>query len=268
MQASSIPPKFLAAWANAAGSQYVTANIPLASQQSSGTPNAASYADGFPPDTFVAPGAGGIGPQGQDFNGILQILTRWAMWSQGGGLVAYDSAFATAIGGYAAGAVLASSATTGLLWVNLVDNNLTNPDGSNSSGWQSLFTGLATTAQITAVQGALNNEAQARAQGDALIPARLFTVVQDVTAQRSLGTEAQTGYQNLTGRPMHLSVIAVSTGALANLVMTVDGHGVAQFGTQQSGTECFVNGIVPNGGTYAVYNTVAGMSLQTWIEQT
>jgi len=44
--------------------------------------------------------AGGVPPYGADFHGILFFLSAAARWEQAGGNYSYDSAFATALGGY------------------------------------------------------------------------------------------------------------------------------------------------------------------------
>jgi len=106
------------------------------------TPGRASYTTGFPPLTMTPIEAGGVAPFGQDMNGILYAATAWNRWQAAGGPVSYDAAFATAVGGYPKGAVLASSATDGRQWLNLTDGNATNPD-TGGAGWLSLGGGSA-----------------------------------------------------------------------------------------------------------------------------
>src|ERR1700733_10951473 len=98
MLQSSSPPKFPIPWAASAGIPYIR-SIPVPSQI--GLQNgAASLTTGFPPLTFTPAGAGGPPPFGEDFNGILKQITQWSQWQAAGGPIFYDSAFATAIGGY------------------------------------------------------------------------------------------------------------------------------------------------------------------------
>lgn len=139
MQASQIPAKFLLAWAENAGASYIN-SIPQTSQIGVNA-GRASLNDGFPPLNFLPVGSGGVPPFGGDFNGILNQVTAWSQWQNAGAQVAYDSAFSTAIGGYPKGAILAST-TAGLLWLNTVDNNTTNPD-SGGTGWVAILTGTA-----------------------------------------------------------------------------------------------------------------------------
>jgi hypothetical protein len=125
MLAANLPAtKIVLPWANAASPTYKT--IPPAA--SSPTPGRASFNDGFPPPTFVDPGAGGIPPFGDDMNGALNVVTSWVRWMTAGGVIPYDSAFQTAIGGYPNGAIVASATTPGKFWRCLADNNGSNPD--------------------------------------------------------------------------------------------------------------------------------------------
>jgi len=107
--------------------------IPEASQIGI-TPGAASLNDGFPPLTFTPIAAGGVPPAGADFNGILNLISAVIRWQNAGGQFKWNSAFATDtnVGGYPAGAVLERSDGAGF-WLNLADNNATNPDATDGS---------------------------------------------------------------------------------------------------------------------------------------
>jgi hypothetical protein len=132
MQDSGIPAKFPIPWANSAGSGFIR-TVPQASQI--GHQNgAASLTDGFPPNCFIPIAGGGSWPWGQDFNGILNLITKWQQWNQAGGPISYDATFQTAIGGYPKGALVQSAAAPGVLWQSTVDNNTTNPDAAGA-GW-------------------------------------------------------------------------------------------------------------------------------------
>ncbi|KXJ63053.1 hypothetical protein AXY46_03280 [Achromobacter xylosoxidans] len=121
--------------------------IPVASQIGV-TPGAASFTDGFPPLTMTPLAAGGVPPYGADFNGILNFLSSAARWGQAGAGYPYDAAFAAAIGGYPIGAMLQQAAGGGY-WLNLADNNVTNPD-TGGANWIAMPAGIATTAQAQA----------------------------------------------------------------------------------------------------------------------
>lgn len=126
MQFSNIPVKMTTPFGNSAGGSYIR-QVPTPSQIAIQA-GAASYEDGFPPVNFTPVGAGGTPPFGQDMNGLLNQATAWLRWYQAGAVAQYDSGFSTAVGGYMAGAVLASAVTPGLLFYCTADNNTVNPD--------------------------------------------------------------------------------------------------------------------------------------------
>lgn len=95
---------------------------------------AASFDDGFPPATRTDPSAGGVPPYGQDFNGIMYMVTVYCALMQAGQIVPYDATVAAAIFGYAVGAKIASVATPGRVWTNYLDGNTADPD-VDDTGW-------------------------------------------------------------------------------------------------------------------------------------
>jgi len=113
------------------------------------TPGAASLTDGFPPLTMTPIAAGGVPPSGADFNGIFNLITAVQQWQSAGGIFKYDSDFSTAIGGYPAGAVLMSTDNK-TQWLNLADNNETDPDSGGAANWITMSGGrlLKTTIYI------------------------------------------------------------------------------------------------------------------------
>lgn len=132
MTFTAVPTKFPIPWGNSAGVPYIR-TIPQASQI--GIQNgAASLTDGFPPLTFVPATSGGVPPFGQDFNGILKQLSQWAQWQAAGGQILWDSAFATAIGGYPHGSQLTHNTIGGRMFINVPDNNATDPN-AGGAGW-------------------------------------------------------------------------------------------------------------------------------------
>lgn len=147
MQASDIPLKLPLPFANAAGGAQKRV-IPVASQIGI-TDGAASLTDGFPPLNATPIGAGGIPPDIKDMNGILFEISAWARWSGASGPVFFDGAFSTAVGGYPRGATLQSAVTPGVIFVSLIDNNTTNPDGGDAS-WQRIGAQEATALEVAA----------------------------------------------------------------------------------------------------------------------
>ena len=94
----------------------------------------ASWTTGFVPLNGAPLSAGGVAPFETDFNGIFNQITAIQQWQCAGAGFTYDATFATEIGGYPKGARIVS--TSGLfMWLSLVDNNLTDPNGGSSSGW-------------------------------------------------------------------------------------------------------------------------------------
>lgn len=144
MQASNAPSKSAVPFAESGTKN----TIPVASQIGV-TPGAASFTDGFPPLTMTPLAAGGVPPYGADFNGIFNFLSDAIRWAQAGGRYTFDATFATAVGGYPKGTVLAASSGNGS-WLNLVDNNSANPD-TGGANWASLGAGIASTAQAQAL---------------------------------------------------------------------------------------------------------------------
>jgi hypothetical protein len=118
------------------GANAVPANIqyPIPTPtQLPGNPGRASLNDGFPPANFLSIAAGGVPVDGADMLGILYWLSVYLVALQAGQFPLYDSGFAAAIGGYAAGATLGKSSGVGL-WTNTTAGNTSDPD-TGGAGW-------------------------------------------------------------------------------------------------------------------------------------
>lgn len=135
MLLSSMPARFPIPFGNSAGGGFIR-SVPTASQIGV-NPGFASLTDGFPPLNFVPVAAGGIPPFGQDFNGLLNQVTKWNQWQSAGGAATYDATFAAAIGGYPQKAMLSSALVFGNFWMSTADNNMTDPDSSSAANWVS-----------------------------------------------------------------------------------------------------------------------------------
>lgn len=98
--------------------------IPVASQVGI-TDGAASFETGFPPDTMIDIGAGGIAPDGLDMNGILNIITQHIRFMLAGGYPRFDATLCTEIGGYPVGTILQDNGGVNL-YRNVLANNTTN----------------------------------------------------------------------------------------------------------------------------------------------
>ncbi len=129
MQSSNLPARVPLAFATD-GPKNI---IPLASQIAI-KPAIASLTDGFPPITMLPDNAGGLAPFGEDFNGILFLLSAQIVWACAGGPMTFDVGFAEAVGGYPKGANLASNTAPGRRWTSVIENNANDPD-AGGAGW-------------------------------------------------------------------------------------------------------------------------------------
>ena len=148
MNLSDMPTRVPIPFGNSAGAGYIR-SVPVPSQIGV-LAGAASFTDGFTPDTFTPLSGGGAYVNGEDMNGVLNHVTKWTRWQTAGGPAVYNSTFATAVGGYPKGATLVSSALGGRVWMNTVDGNLTDPDGSSAVGWVPVGPVASTLAQAEA----------------------------------------------------------------------------------------------------------------------
>lgn len=148
MHLSDLPPLVAIPFGNSAGGSFIRP-IPVASQIGV-TPGAASFTDGFPPTTFTPLTGGGAYVNGEDVNGILNYVTGWTRWLAAGAAIPYNSAFATAIGGYPRLAQVPSTTQPGIVWFNTIDGNLTDPDGGSPAGWVVLGALPASQAEVNA----------------------------------------------------------------------------------------------------------------------
>lgn len=107
--------------------------IPVPSQV--GVENgAASFTDGFPPLTMGDPALGGVLPAGQDFNGLLYMITSYCAWLQGGGGFYFSADFVAQNTGYGVGAILRSASDTTKFYMNALADNPNDPD-VDPTGW-------------------------------------------------------------------------------------------------------------------------------------
>jgi hypothetical protein len=98
------------------------------------TPGAASFNDGFPPQTMIPLTSGGVPPSGLDFNGIFYMLSSHTAWQQGGGQYKWDADFVANNTGYAVGIILQSAVTPTRFYLCTVADTANDPD-SDLTGW-------------------------------------------------------------------------------------------------------------------------------------
>lgn len=133
MSGAPTPPFFKEAFAAGAGAGYITNPIP----DTTGTVGAASLNSGFPPLTMTPEISGGVPPHGQDMNGILYMISAHTVALQAGQQYKFSSSVATAVGGYAVGAIVQSTDGTSW-WLNTQDANSNDPN-SSGTGWVPAF---------------------------------------------------------------------------------------------------------------------------------
>jgi hypothetical protein len=144
---------------DAANPTYINIPIPVPSQIST-TVNAASFTDGFPPNTMTPEASGGLPFFGQDMNGILYMVSAYCANFAAGALSSYNSTLSSTVSGYPVGCVLVNANGDGV-WINQVSGNTTDPD-TGGAGWLPAAGVGATTVALsssdvtlTALQAAL-----------------------------------------------------------------------------------------------------------------
>jgi hypothetical protein len=241
MKQSDIPDRFELPFASSAGGAFVRA-IPKASQIGIQA-GAASLETGFPPANFLATGAGGTPFFGQDVNGILRQITEWNRWQNAGAPVPYNAAFSTAIGGYPKGAVLLATASVHF-WLNLVDDNATDPDGGGAN-WAS-FSLSGVVNQVGGAVGSISLGAG-------------ITMAANVLGAFATG-QCRLNYVDAT----HIALVPYG-GCLIQIAGVV--YSIPAAGISVSVSSCRVNGVnaqaLAASTTYLVYlSNVSGLTLE------
>jgi hypothetical protein len=205
----SAPTKITVPWASSG--TYTT--IPAAADNVQGR---AGWDLGFPPINLTAKEAGGIPPFGQDMNGLGNAVSSALRWLEGvAGAYPYDSAFATAVGGYPAGALVWRTDGSGY-WRNTVTANTTDPEAFGA-GWQPEQAGLSSIAMSNT-----NVTLTALQAGRAIIlitgtlTANLNLIFPGWT-QQWLVVNSASGAYSVTCKTAAGSGVAVATGATAQV---------------------------------------------------
>jgi hypothetical protein len=127
MSGPTLPALLSIPWANTGPKNTIPNTVPP-------LPGNATWDGGFPPVTMIPIASGGIPPYGADMNGGLFAISAHTVWQNAGGNYVFNTALATALGGYNVGAVLQRADGTGY-WLNLVAANVNDPDGATPAGW-------------------------------------------------------------------------------------------------------------------------------------
>lgn len=235
-------------------------DVPQTSDQPAGL---AGYDVGFPPLTMTPVAAGGIPPSGQDMNGVLFDLSKAIQYAQSGVLPSFDSTFATAIGGYAIGAIVADSTDKSIIWYNGTANNTSAP---GVSGWTRLSYGAPTETVRGMPLLATNAESIAMiATGKAIDPAKLGAVFAAFTAS-NVGSSRALGvtYTNTSKAPRFVNIQGTTIVAGGGAQVDVAGIPVIGSSYPEIGRSVAVSAIVPVGATYIA--PTGNMTLARWME--
>lgn len=187
-----------------------------------GTPERASWKQGYPFITMIPLVAGGIPPQGQDFNGVFRDITEHIVHQNKGGMYKF-SAEVVADGGYPQGAVLA--ANDGLsFWVSLQDENTQDFNGAVKDQWARIaFSGLD-----AALNNKLNTSAVVQTLGQSTTSIMSQKAVTDAFV---LATQAEAEAGTNNSKYMSpLRVFQALRSAAANATEAL--RGVLRVGTQ------------------------------------
>ena len=219
--------------------------------------------------------AGGLPPKGLDFNGIFYELSSPIAHYCRGDRIQFDATYAAAIGGYAKGAIVASNDYQ-KDYISLVDNNLADPNGTNTT-W-SVYAGQgsvplatsSTTGTVKLVNNLISSATDAAltaAQGKDLQDNKLDKTNalgfnqswQNVSSSRQSGVT----YQNNTGKPIQVIISVFSTNSVESNVLKVGGITLFDGDLGTGGMVSIQSFIVPNGASY-IFTTTA--QIRSWSE--
>lgn len=142
MKSTDFSNQFPTIWGISAETGTITYPVP----SSSNTPGRATLSSGFTSTNMTPIASGGIPPFGQDFNGILRMLSTSAQNYEAGNIPIWSLGFAENISGYPMYAVVQYN---GLFYTSTADNNTTIP-GTSGALWK---LGPLTTSSWSTVHG-------------------------------------------------------------------------------------------------------------------
>lgn len=195
--------------------------------------------DGTPLITLTPIEDGGKAPKGQDFNGIMNLLSTHTIFNQNGGRYKWDPNVVTEFGGYEKDAIVQS--VDGLReYISLIDNNSVDPNQGLGSAW-SIYAGNGSvpvaTSTVAGIMTVINNltstnvgSALSAAMGRALNEAinLKLNITQalginqnwsDYTSLRSLGNT----YYNNTPKPIMVQIGFPDSNGRPQVVILVNG---------------------------------------------
>lgn len=176
-------------------------NIPEITNNTTG---AAGYDRGFGEINMLPEGAGGIPPDGKDFNGIFFDISSAIRYLQSGVALPFNQDFATAIGGYEIGAIVSDESNKSLLWINGTASNTVFP-----TGWQKFTLEQATETLRSVLRVGTQAEVNAGTRDDVVVTPKKFVDA----FKGSAGSLSPNGYQKLpSGLIIQWGKILISAG--------------------------------------------------------
>ncbi len=178
------------------------------------TPGLASLVEGFPPETMTPITSGGVPPSGDDFNGILNLITQHVAWVNAGGQYTFDAGLSTYVGGYSIGMVVQSDDGASS-YVSLANNNTTNFNSTPAS--------IGTLWAPYAGQAVRNSSTSVATTGGSTTLSSLQYSARFITVTGVLASNATLVFPTALGR---WTVINNTTGSFSLTCKTAAGTGV------------------------------------------
>lgn len=119
-----------------------------------------TLSDGSPLITLTPIEDGGKAPKGQDFNGVMHLISTHTIFGQNGGRYKWNSSVITEFGGYDKDAIIQSN--DGLReYISLVDNNTNDPNVGGVAGVWAIYSGNGSipvaTSTVAGIMTVINN---------------------------------------------------------------------------------------------------------------
>lgn len=167
-----------------------------------------TWNDGSPLITLIPIEDGGKAPKGQDFNGVMNVVTEHGIFIQNGNRYKWSADVVTNFGGYAKDSIVQSD--DGLReYISLIDNNATNPNSSVTGTW-SIYAGNGSvptaTSTVAGIMTVINNLTSTNV-GSALSAAqgKVLNDILDIIAYNPTpyyGTTPPSGFLAMSGQPI------------------------------------------------------------------
>lgn len=192
-------PSFIpSAWA---ANNSTTETIPATTTES----GKASWDQGFPVETSLPLSEGGIPPKYGDFNGILNVLSQFCLFTQAGGQFTWSSTLSYSVGSIVVG-------SDGSIYRAVQATTNVNPVGDTSGKWERIVSKSDIDALESDIQTAMTNAANAVANASA---------AQSAVSTLDANVVKLSGDQTVGGAKTFTSHITMS-GAGANTIRRTD----------------------------------------------